>query len=452
MGTVDVAVRSPRASLALLATGQLMLIIDGTGVAVALPRVRDELGLAGAQLSWVVNGYLVAFGGLLLLCGRVGDLVGRRRVFLAGIAVFTAASAVCGVAGTGAVLVAARFAQGAGGALAGSVITGMAVVLFPDGRARVRAITVLAFVAAAGGSVGALGGGALTQAFGWRSVFLVNLPIGVLLLVFGRRVLAPERGTGWGAGADLFGGALVTAGLMLLVLGIGELGPDGPGTWLPPVLVGAGVVLLVAFVVRQARAGNPLLPLGMFTSRALSGGNAVQALFVGAMFGFQYLVTLYLQEVLGLTSLETGLAYLLASAVIGAVTLGAAQRLIVRWGARGVLLAGLAAGLLSFGWLVRVPAGGGFALDVLPAMVVLGVSAGLVLPAATALAMTGAAEADSGLRSALSGTAQQVGGALGLAVLAAFAGAGYRWGFAAGAVLLVLAGLLVLAVLRREHG
>ncbi|MBT2210135.1 MFS transporter [Actinomadura sp. NEAU-AAG7] len=458
--------RSGRPALAVLATGQLMLIVDGTGVAVALPRIREDLGLAGAELSWVVNGYLVAFGGLLLLCGRLGDLFGRRRVFLGGIAVFTAASALCGAAGSAAPLVAARFVQGVGCAMAGSVITGMVVVLFPEGRERVRAITVIAFVAAGGGSVGALGGGVLTELAGWRWMFLVNLPIGALLLAFGRGTLAPDHGGGRDGGADLLGAALVTGGLMLLVLAIGGLGPDGFGAGVSAALAAAGLALLAGFVLRQRRAAAPLLELSMFRSRALSGGNLLQALFVGAMFGFQYLVTLYLQEVLGLDSLETGLAYLAASAVIGATSLGLAGPLIVRLGVRRVLLAGLGAGILAFGWLARVPDAGAFAVDALPAMLVLGVSAGLVLPAATALAMTGASDADSGVRSGVTGTAQQVGGALGLAAMAALAAAatgdegaagaarraalteGYRLGFVAGAVLVALAAAVALTLPR----
>ncbi|MFF0520941.1 MFS transporter [Actinomadura nitritigenes] len=458
--------RSPWPALAVLATGQLMLIVDGTGVAVALPRIRADLGLAGAQLSWVVNGYLVAFGGLLLLCGRLGDLLGRRRVFLGGIAVFTAASAACGAAGGATALVVARFVQGVGCAMAGSVITGMAVVLFPEGRERVRAITVIAFVAAGGGSVGALGGGLLTELLGWPWMFLVNVPIGALLLLFGRRTLRPDRGIGWAAGADLLGAALVTAGLMLLVFAIGSLGPGGSGAAVTAVPAAAGLALLAGFVLRQRRAAAPLLDLAVFRSRAWTGGNALQALFVGAMFGFQYLVTLYLQEVLGLDPLETGLAYLLASAVIGATSLALAEPLIVRFGVGRVLPAGLAAGILAFGWLARAPASGTYAVDVLPAMLALGVSAGLVLPAATALAMTGASAADSGVRSGVIGTAQQVGGALGLAGMAALAAAGtrhagaadgptalthgYRIGFAAGAVLLALA--LVIALLLSRGG
>uniref|UniRef100_UPI0010416FAB MFS transporter n=1 Tax=Actinomadura roseirufa TaxID=2094049 RepID=UPI0010416FAB len=470
--TAATTARSRRAALAVLAAGQLMLIVDGTGVAVALPRIRADLGLAGAQLSWVVNGYLVAYGGLLLLCGRLGDLLGRRRIFLCGIAVFTAASALCGAAGgvtgggTGgmAVLVAARFAQGVGCAMAGSVITGMVVVLFPEGRERVRAITVIAFVAAGGGSAGALGGGVLTQLFGWRALFFVNLPIGAALLVAGRRALAPDRGTGWGGGADLAGAALVTAGLMLLVFAIGDIGPDGSGVELPAALAVLGLALLAGFAVRQARAAAPLLRLSIFRSRALSGGNLLQALFVGAMFGCQYLVTLYLQEALGLSSLETGLAYLLASVVIAVTSLVLAEPLIARFGVRRVLLAGAAAGVLAFAWLARVPVPGSFAVDVLPGMSVLGVSAGLVLPAATALVMTGASDLDSGVRSGVTGTAQQVGGALGLAAMAALAAAGageagdaaeraggYRHGFAAGGILLALAVLLALALPRDDR-
>ena len=454
---------SRRAALAVLCTGMLMIILDGTIVTVALPSIQDALGFSASGLAWVVNGYLVAFGGLLLLAGRLGDLLGRRRTFLAGLGVFTVASLACGLASGPAVLVVARFVQGAGGAAASAVVLGMVVTLFPQPGERARAIGVVTFVGAAGASLGLVLGGVLTEALGWRSVFLVNLPIGVLALAAAVRALPRDRGAGLAAGADVPGAVLVTAGLMLGVTTIVQAPDRG---WTSPSTLGAAiaaVAMLGGFVLRQARVARPLLPLRIFRSRAVSGANGAQVLMVAAALGFQFLSALFLQQVLGYGAARTGLAVVPVAVSIGLLSLGPAGRLAQRFGPRPVLLTGL--GLLALGMavLARLPAQASYAVDLLPALLLLGAGAGLALPTVTALAMSDATEADAGLASGLANTSQQIGGALGISVLAAVAAArtaalggsepaalagGFRLAFAV-AGMLALGALAVAAVVLR---
>jgi EmrB/QacA subfamily drug resistance transporter len=453
---------SRRAALAVLCTGMLMIILDGTIVAVALPSIQTALGFSASGLAWVVNGYLVAFGGLLLLAGRLGDLLGRRRTFLAGLAVFTAASIACGLASGPAMLVVARFVQGAGGAAASAVVLGMVVTLFPGAAERARAIGVVTFVGAGGASIGLVTGGVITEALDWRWVFLVNAPIGVVALAAAVRVLPRDAGAGLAAGADVPGAVLVTAGLMLGVATIVQAPERG---WTSAWTLGsavAAVALLTGFVLRQARAARPLLPLRIFRSRAVSGANAAQVLMVAAALGFQFLSALYLQQVLGYGAARTGLAVVPVAVGIGILSLGPAGRLAARFGARPVLLAGLA--LLAAGMVVlaRLPVDARYAVDLLPALLLLGAGAGLALPTITAVAMSDATEADAGLASRLANTSQQVGGALGISVLAAVAAArterlgvgaealagGFRLAFAVAAGLALGAVAVAAAVLR----
>jgi EmrB/QacA subfamily drug resistance transporter len=454
-------------ALAVLSVGTLMIILSETIVNVALRSIQNDLGFSQSGLAWVVNAYLIAFGGLLLLAGRLGDLVGRRRMFLAGLVVFTASSLVSGLAGGPELLIAARFAQGVGAAMTASVILGMIVTLFPEPRLRARAFAVYAFVGSAGASIGVLAGGVLTQALDWHWIFFVNVPIGVAAIAVALRVLAPERGVGLRAGADVAGAVLVTAGTMLAVytiVGAADHGWGWTAGW-----GGLALALLAGFVVRQATAARPLLPLRLFRSRQVAGANLVQALMVAGMFGFQFLSGLYLQRVLGYQPGATGLAYLPITIGIAVVSLGLAARMIGRFGPRPVLLAGLVLLAGGLAVLARVPVHGHFLVDVLPAMLVLGAGAGLALPAVTTLAMSGATERDSGLASGLANTTQQVGGAIGLAALAALATAhtnhltgttgtaatlsqaaaltaGYRLAFAVGAALVVAALLLATAL------
>jgi EmrB/QacA subfamily drug resistance transporter len=411
--------RSRWVALVVLCVGMLMIVLDATIVNVALPSIQHDLHFTQSSLAWVVNAYLITFGGLLLLAGRLGDLFSRRGVFLAGLAVFTAASALCGFAHSQALLVTARFIQGAGGAMTSAVILGVIVTMFPEPREQAKAIGVFSFVASAGGSVGLLLGGVLTQAINWHWIFFVNLPIGVATAILALRYVARDKGVGVRAGADLPGAVLITASLMLLVYTIVE--PASKHGWgsSQTLLLGAGALALLAgFLVREATARNPLMRLGIFRSRNLSGANAVQALMVAGMFGMFFLGALYLRRVLGYDALEIGLAYLPVTVAIGTLSLGYAEKLITRFGARTTLLPGLvliAAGLAYFS---RAPVHATYAADVLPAMLLMGIGAGLVFPALMTLAMGGVDPSEAGLASGIVNTSLQVGGALGLAVLA----------------------------------
>jgi EmrB/QacA subfamily drug resistance transporter len=411
--------RSRWIALVVLCVGMLMIVLDATVVNVALPSIQNDLGFSQSSLAWVVNAYLIAFGGLLLLAGRLGDLISRRGVFLAGLGVFTLASLVCGLAQSQEVLVAARFVQGVGGALTSAVILGMIVTMFPEPREQAKAIGVYSFVASAGGSVGLLAGGILTQGINWHWIFFVNIPIGIATAVLALRLLDKDKGIGFGRGADVLGAVLITGALMLLVYTIVEPAADlGWGATRTLALGAAAVALLIGFIVREATADNPLMPLRIFRSRNVTGANLIQALFVAGMFGLFFLGALYLQRVLGYDALETGLAFLPVTLVIGTLSLRYSERLIMRFGARGTLLPGLvliAAGLALF---TQVPVDGSYLTNVLPTMLLLGSGAGLSFPALMTLAMSGATPSDAGLASGLVNTTLQVGGALGLAVLA----------------------------------
>jgi EmrB/QacA subfamily drug resistance transporter len=454
------------AALYVLCAGMLMIILDGTIVNVALPSIQEDLGFSQSSLAWVVNGYLIALGGLLLLAGRVGDLLGRRRVYLAGIALFTAASFLCGVSGNQEMLIGARFVQGAGGAMASAVVLGMIVTMFPEPREQAKAIGIYAFVASAGASIGLLAGGVLTQGINWHWIFFVNVPIGIVAAVLAVRLVADDRGVGIGRGADAFGAVLVTAALMLGVYTIVEVVDHGWGSAHTLGFGALSLLLLAAFVARQATAANPLLPLRIFRSRNVTGANVTQFLMVMGMFGMFFSGVLLMQRVLGYDALETGLAFLPVSMGIGLLSLGFSARFNLRFGERAVTLAGLALLVIGLGWLTRVPVDAGYVVDLLPSMVLLGVGAGLTFPALSTLAMSGATPTDAGLASGLLNTTVQVGGAVGLAVLATLSTeettsrlangesaphaltAGYQLAFTIAAVLLVVAVVVAAAVLR----
>jgi EmrB/QacA subfamily drug resistance transporter len=398
----------------------LMIIPDGSIVTVALPAIQRDLDFSPSSLTWTVNSYMIAFGGLLLLAGRLGDLLGRKRMFVAGLAVFTVASLLCGVSTSQEMLIATRFVQGAGGAMASAVSLGMLVTHFPEPRERAKAIGAFSFVGAAGASIGQVLGGVLTQAVSWHWIFFINLPIGIAAAVVAIRVLEPDTGLGLRVGADGLGALLVTAGLMLGVYTTVETDRFG---WTSAHTLGfaaLAVVLLAGFVVRQATAASPLLPLRMFRSRCVSGANLVQVLMVSPLFAFQILIALYLQNVLGYGAANTGLAMLPAAVMIAIVSLGFSARLAGRFGARNVLLAGIALLVVAIGLLTRLPANAGYLADLLPTMLLAG-GFGLAISAITALGMSGAGSGDAGVVSGLFNTAQQVGGALGVAVLSTFA-------------------------------
>ena len=413
--------RSRWIALVVLCVGMLMIVLDATIVNVALPSIQDDLGFSQSSLAWVVNAYLIAFGGLLLLAGRLGDLIGRRSVFLTGLAVFTVASLACGLAQSQEVLVVARFVQGVGGALTSAVILGMIVTMFAEPSEQAKAIGVYSFVASAGGSIGLLAGGAITEAINWHWIFFVNLPIAAATGLFALRVLQRDRGLGLGQGADVPGALLIVAALMLGVYTIVEVTNYGWGS-LHTLGFGAGAVaLLAAFLLRESRARNPLVPLRIFRSRNLAGANAIQSLMVAGMFGMFFLGALFLQRVLGFDSLEVGLAFLPVTGLIGLLSLGFSAKLNLRFGPRATLLPGLglvAAGLL---FLSQISADGSYWAEVLPAMALIGAGAGLSFPSLMSLAMGGVAPEEAGLASGLVNTSLQVGGALGLAVLATLA-------------------------------
>jgi EmrB/QacA subfamily drug resistance transporter len=408
-------------ALYVLCAGMLMIVLDATIVNVALPTIKDDLGFSQSNLAWVVNAYLIAFGGLLLLAGRIGDLVGQRRVFLLGLAVFSTASLVCATAQSQEMLIGARFVQGAGGAVASAVILGMIVTMFPQPREQAKAIGVYSFVASAGASIGLLAGGILTEAINWHWIFLINVPIGIATALLAVRLVEDRPGIGLKAGADVPGAALLTGGLMLGVYTLLEAGEQGWGSTQTLGLGGLSIALIAAFVARQALIANPLMPLRLFRSRNVTGANLAMALLVVGFFGMFFLGALYLQGILGYSPLEVGLAFLPACLVMGTLSLGYAERLIMGIGPRAALIAGLVfsgAGLLLF---ARTPVDGNYVLDIFAVMVLLGAGAGTCFPALMTLAMSGATRSDSGLASGLVNTTVQVGGAIGLAVLATLA-------------------------------
>ncbi|HEY1592902.1 MAG TPA: DHA2 family efflux MFS transporter permease subunit [Solirubrobacteraceae bacterium] len=410
--------RSRWIALVVLCAGALMIILDMTIVNVALPSMQHDLHFSQSSLAWVVNAYLITFGGLLLLAGRLGDLLGRRNMFLVGLAVFVAASALCGAAESQTVLIAARFIQGVGGALASAVILGMIVTMFPQPADQAKAIGVFSFVAAAGASIGLLLGGVITQAINWHWIFFVNLPIGVLTAVLAVRLVGRDVGIGLRGGADVLGAVLVTAALMLGVYTIVKTQDYGWGSAHTLGLGAVAIALLVGFVAWEARAKNPLMPLRIFRSRNVSGANLVQMLFIAGMFGMFFLGSLFMERVLGYSALQIGLAFLPVAVLIAAFSLGVAARLIVRVGAKATLLPGLAFGAAGLALFARVPVGANYLTDLLPPMILVGIGAGLSFPALMTLAMSSAHPTDAGLASGLVNTTQQVGGALGLAVLA----------------------------------
>src|ERR1700761_3045635 len=329
--------RTRWAALYVLCAGMLMIVLDATIVNVALPSIQDDLGFSQSNLAWVVNAYLIPFGGLLLLAGRLGDLLGQRRVFLVGLAIFTVASAACAASPAQAVLIGARFVQGIGGALSSAVILAMIVRMFQTPAEQAKAIGVYGFVASAGGSIGLLLGGVLTEAISWHFIFVVNLPIGVLVGWLALRLVDDPKGLGLKAGADFPGAALVTLALMLGVFTILQITEWG---WVDARTIGGlalAAALLVAFVRRQGRIANPLMPLRLFHSRNVVGANTVQAMLVAGMFGMFFLGALYLQKVLGYDALEVGLAFLPTTVVMGGLSLGFSEKLIMRFGPRNIL-------------------------------------------------------------------------------------------------------------------
>jgi EmrB/QacA subfamily drug resistance transporter len=377
-------------ALVVLCAGFLMIILDQTIVNVALPSIQTDLHFSQSNLAWVVNAYLIAFGGLLLLVGRIGDLIGRKRIFLVGLAIFTLASLVCGLSQSQGMLIVARFVQGVGGAMTSAVILGMIVTMFPRPADQAKAIGIYSFVASAGGALGLLLGGVLTQGLNWHWIFFVNIPIGIATAFFATRLIKQEKGIGLEHGADAPGALLLVSSLMLAVYTIVEASSYG---WGSAHTIGFGAVsigLLVSFVVRQATAASPLVPLRVFRSRTVTGANVVQVLMVAGLFGMFFLGALYMQRVLHYDAIEVGLAFLPVALGIAVLSLGFSARLITRFGSAPTLVPGLvfmAIGLVLFR---SAPANANYWTDLLPVMVLLGIGAGLGFPALMTLAMSAA--------------------------------------------------------------
>ena len=459
-------------ALLLVCVAQLMIVVDGTVVNVALPAIRGSLGFSETGLSWVVNAYLLTFGGFLLLGGRAGDLFGRRRVFAFGLGLFTFASLLCGVSGSQGLLVAARALQGVGGAIIAPAALSIIITTFKDPESRARAMGVWAFVVSGGASVGVLLGGALTQTFGWPWIFFVNIPVGLAALALCRPLLDPDpkrvaRDPGASGGFDLPGAFLVTSSIVAAVYAIVGAAQNPPAA--TGLILALSAALMAAFAAVERRTRDPLVPPGVFArSRNLTASNAIMALAVVGMFGWFFFSALYLRRVLGYDSLATGLAFLPATLALGVISQGPAARAVKSFGIKRTIIGGL--GLMALGLLLfaRAPADGRFLLDVLPGMLVLGVGAAFGFMAVILAATADVPEEEAGLASGLVNTSQQMGGALGLAALAAVAAyvtgpaspegnvaalnAGYHAAFLAGAGCVVLGALFAAVLLRLPAG
>jgi EmrB/QacA subfamily drug resistance transporter len=447
-------------ALLLVCLGDLMIVLDVTIVGVALPSIREDLEFSETSLAWVVNAYLLTFGGFLLLGGRLGDLFGHRRLFLTGISLFTLASLACGLANSQGLLIGARAVQGLGGAVVSAVALSLIVMMFTEPAERAKAMGVFGFVAAGGGSIGVLAGGILTDALNWHWIFLVNLPIGVAVIAFSLVLLPGGPGQATRANLDVAGAVTVTASLMIAVYAIVNGNEVGWTTARTIGLLAAAVALLAAFLVIEARARAPLMPLGLFRLRNIWVSNVVGVLWAAAMFAWFFLSALYLQLVLGYSPLQVGLAFLPGNLIMGVFSLGLSAKIVMRFGIRRPLAAGLSlagVGLLLF---ARAPVDGNVFVDVLPSMILLGLGAGLAFNPVLLAAMSDVEPSEAGLASGVVNTSFMMGGALGLAVLASAAAShtdtllasgdgqlsaltgGYHVAFLIGAVFAVAAGVL----------
>jgi EmrB/QacA subfamily drug resistance transporter len=444
-------------ALAILCVGDLMIVVDTTVVNVALPSIRHDLGFTQTSLAWVVNAYMLTFGGFLLLAGRCGDLFGHRRLFLIGTAGFTTASLICGVSTSQGMLIAARAVQGVSGAVVSALAFSLIVVLFTEPAERAKAMGVFGFVMAGGGSIGVLAGGVLTDLVGWHWIFLVNLPIGVLVTISGLRLL-PALGTGAERQRlDVTGAIAITGATVLATYAIVNGNTAGWTSAQTLGLLGAALLIAVGFVAWEKGVVAPLVPLGIFRHRNLSVANGVGMLWAASMFAMFFMSALYLQLVLGYSPLKVGLAFLPGNLIMMAFSLGLSAKLVMRYGYRRPLAFGLTVAALALLWLARAPVHGSFLPDVLPSMILIGVGGGLAFNPVLMAAMSDVEPQDSGLASGIANTAFMMGGALGLAVLASVASArtnhlvavghghlaaltgGYHLAFAIGALFAVIA-------------
>ncbi len=449
-------------ALYVLCLGDLMIVLDATIVNVALPSIRDDLGFTEESLAWVVNAYLLTFGGFLLLGGRLGDLFGHRRLFLGGIALFTLASLACGLSTSQGFLIGARAVQGLGGAVVSAVALSLLMLLFQDPAERTKAMGFFGFVMAGGGSIGVLLGGVLTDALSWHWIFLVNIPVGILVFSLCLPLLPGDRPASEGRErVDVWGAVTVTAALIAAVYAIVNGNDKG---WLSVQTLGllaVAVVVFAAFIVIELRVASPLVPLGIFRKRNVSVANGVGVLWAAGMFGWFFFAAQYLGLVLGYDPLQVGLAFLPANIIMGAFSLGLSARLVMRYGTRIPIAVGM--GLVTAGLLLfaRAPVDANFWVDVLPAMIILGVGVGMAMNPVLMAAMSDVGPEESGLASGIVNTGFMMGGALGLAVLASLAAwktggetaaaslnAGYQLAFVVGGVFSALAAGLAVALLR----
>ncbi|HEX5056203.1 MAG TPA: DHA2 family efflux MFS transporter permease subunit [Gammaproteobacteria bacterium] len=451
-------------ALIILCLGDLMISLDMTVVNVALPSIKADLAFSETSLVWVVNAYILTYGGFLLLGGRLGDFYGNRRMFLWGIVAFTLSSLVCGMARAQWLLIAARAVQGLGGAVVSAVALALIMNLFTETNERAKAMGVFGFVMSGGGSIGVLLGGLLTGAFNWHWIFLVNIPIGVAVCALCRMLLPDDRGQATGR-LDAAGAVTVTLSLMLAVYAIvngNEAGWSSPQT---VVLLSLAAALLALFLGIEARVVSPLMPLGLFRLRNIAVSNVVGVLWAASMFAWFFISALYLQQVLGYTPMQVGLSFLPSNLIMGAFSLGLSAKMVMRFGIRWPLAMGLSLAAAGLALFALAPVEGDFMLHVLPGMLLLGLGAGMAFNPVLLAAMSDVAPSESGLASGVVNTAFMMGGALGLAVLASLAAAhsgvltasglvlpaalhgGYRVAFMLGAV--IAAGAAALGLLLR---
>jgi EmrB/QacA subfamily drug resistance transporter len=456
-------------ALAVVCLAQLMIVLDTTIVNVALPAVQRDLHFTQGNLTWVVNAFLVTFGSFLLLAGRLGDLLGRRRVFLIGVVVFTAASALCGLAPSQGFLIAARFMQGVGGALQASVILAIIVTEFPHPSDRARAMSAYVFVSVSGGSLGLLAGGALTEALNWHWIFFVNLPIGIATIFLGRALIPEDNGLGLGRGVDWLGSILVTVSLMTAVYAIVQATSHG---WGSSQVLGFGalaIALMGAFLTLEARIENPIMPLRILRLRGLIGASAVRGFLVTGMYSTFFLGTLYLEHVLHYSALETGLAFLPWTVTVGILSLGVTANLVSRFGPMRVLIAGMVTVIIGLGLLSTAGPQTSFFPTIFLAYFAIGLGIGSAFMPLLTIAMADVPASDAGLGSGITNVSQQVAGALGLAVLGTIATthsktleaqghalatslvSGYHLAFAVGAASILVGIVTALAVLRNRN-
>jgi len=455
-------------AFAVLSLGSFMIVLDTTIVNVALPSIRADLGFSESSLAWVVNAYMLFFGGFLLLGGRLGDLYGHRKLFVAGIGIFTLASFAASVSSSQAILIVARAAQGLGGAVVSAAGLSLMMSLFTEPAERAKAMGVVGFISAGGGSVGVLLGGVLTSIFGWHAVFMVNIPVGIAVYALSLRLLPATRGSASGARLDIAGAVTVTASLMLAVYAIVNGNEAGWTSGQTVGLLVTAVALLAAFFVIESRVSAPLVPLALFRRRNLATANVMGVLWAAAMFAWFFLSALYLQVVLRYDPLQVGLAFLPGNVIMAIFSVGISARLVMRYGLKAPLGTGLALAGLGLALLVRAPIDGNYLVDVLPSMVLLGLGAGIAFNPMIIVAMSDVEPERSGLASGLVNTSFMMGGALGLAVLASIAASqttsaiasgasqvaaltdGYHAAFAIGAAFAITAAVLGFKVLRIE--